>query len=92
MTFNEYFQENKLKNRATSTTKIQQVLVSIGFCDAGIHSRDRAFSSDIGIVILHLSKGTHWVIKINENYFDSYGCAPPKKLSKIVIKRYGHCL
>ena len=50
------------------------------------------FKSDIGIVNLHLCKGTHWVCYINESYFDSYGCAPPQKLSKFIIKRNGHCL
>ena len=29
---------------------------------------------------------------MNENYFDSYGWAPPKKLSKFIIKRNGYCL
>ena len=54
--------------------------------------RDGPFKSDIGIVNLHPSKGTHWVCYINENYFDSYGCSPPKKLSKFIIKRNRYCL
>ena len=29
---------------------------------------------------------------INRNYFDSYGCASPKKLFKFIIKRKGYCL
>ena len=29
---------------------------------------------------------------MNENYFDSYGCVCPKKLSKFIIKRNGYCL
>ena len=41
---------------------------------------------------LHPSKSTHWVCYINENYFDSYGCVCPKKLSKFIIKRKGYCL
>ena len=60
--------------------------------DIGIYLRDGPFLSDIGIVILHPSKGTHWVLIIHENFFDSYGCAPPQKLSKFIIKRNGHCL
>ena len=60
--------------------------------DVGIYVRDGPFETDIGIVILHPSKGTHWVCYINENYFDSYGCVPPKKLSKFIIKRNSHCL
>ena len=29
---------------------------------------------------------------MNKNFFDSYGCAPPQKLSRFNIKRKGHCL
>ena len=92
MTFNDFVKKYNLKNKATSNIKIQQVLSSLSLKDVGIYLRDGPFSSDIGIVNLHPSKGTHWVCYINENYFDSYGFAPPKKLSKVIIKRYGHCL
>ena len=60
--------------------------------NVGIYLRDGPFKSDIGIVNLHPSKGTHWVCYIDENHFDSYGCAPPKKLSKFIKKRNGYCL
>ena len=50
------------------------------------------FESVIGIVILHPTKRTNWVCYINENYFDSYGCSRPQKLSKFIIKRKGYCL
>ena len=92
VTFNDFVQKYKLKNKAASNIKIQQVLSSLGLSDVGIYLRDGPFPSDIGIVNLHPSKGTHWVCYINENYLDSYGCAPPKKLSKFIIKRNGHCL
>ena len=92
MTFNDFVQKYNLKNKATSNIKIQKVLSSLGSNDVGIYLRDGLFECDIGIVNLHQSKGTHWVVYINENYFDSYGCAPPKKLSNIIIKRNGHCL
>ena len=60
--------------------------------DVGVYLRDGPFESDVGIVNLHPSKGTHWVSYLNENSFDSYRCAPPKKLSKFIIKRNGYCL
>ena len=60
--------------------------------DVGVYLRDGPFGPEIGIVNLHPSKGTQWVCYINENYFDSDGCAPPKKLSKFIIKRNGYCL
>ena len=58
----------------------------------GIYMRGGPFSSDIGFVSLHPSKGTHWICYINEIYFDSYGCDCPKKRSKFIIKRNGYCL
>ena len=92
MTINDFVHKYNLKNKATSNIKIQQVLSSLSLNDVGIYLRDGPFESDIGIVNLHPSKGTHWVCYINENYFDSYGCSPPKKLSKFVIKRNSYCL
>ena len=92
MTFNEFIKKHNLKNKATSNIKIQQVLSSLSVNDIGIYLRDGPFESDIGIVNLHPSIGTHWVCYINENYFDSYGCVCPKKLSKFIIKRNGYCL
>ena len=92
MSFNDFIQKLKLKNKATSNLKIQQVLSYLSLNEVGICLRDGPFKSDIGIVNLHPSKGTHWVCYINENYFDSYGCPCPKKLSKFIIKRNGYCL
>ena len=92
MAFNDFIKKHNLKNKATSNIKIQKVLTSIGLDNINIYLRDGPFSSDIGIVNLHPSKGTHWVCYINENYFDSYGCVCPKKLSKFIIKQNGYCL
>ena len=92
ISFSDFVRKHDLKNKATSNIKIQQVLNSIGLNNVGIYLRDGPFSSDIGIVILHPSKGTHWICYINENYFDSYGCVCPKKLSKYIIKRNGYCI
>ena len=90
--FNDFIKKYNLRNKATSNIKIEQVLNSIGLNNVGIYLRDGFFKSNIGIVNLHPSKGTHWVCYINENYFDSYGITPPKKLSKLIIKRNGYCL
>ena len=90
--FNDFIKKYNFKNKATSNIKIQQVLDSIGLNNVGIYLRDGPFKSDIGIVNLHPSKGTHWVCYINENYFDSYGCVSPKKPSKFIIKRNGYSL
>ena len=92
MTFNEFIKKHNLKNKATSNIKMQQVLSSLSLNDVGIYLRDGPFESDIGIVNLHPSRGTHWVSYINENYFDSHGVICPKELSKFIIKRNGYCL
>ena len=92
MSFDEFIKKHNLKNKASSNIKIQQVLNSIGLRNVGLFLRDGPFESDIGIINLHPSKGTHWVCYINENYFDSYGCVSPKKLTKFIIKRNGYCL
>ena len=81
--------KHNLKNKASSIIKIQQVLSSLSLNGIRIYLRDGPFESDIGIVNLHKSRGTHWVSYINENYFDSFGCAPPKKLTKFIIKQNG---
>ena len=91
-TFNDNNKKYELKNKATSKIKIQNILSSLSLTDVGIYLRDGPFKSDIGIVNLHPSNGTHWVCYINENYFDSYGIVCPKKLSKFIIKRNGYCL
>ena len=71
MTFNEFIKEYKLKNKATTNIKIKQVLSSLSLKDVGIYLRDGPFETDIGVVNLHPSKGTHWTCYVNENYFDS---------------------
>ena len=92
LTFNDFVHKHNLRNKATSNIKIQQVLSSLSLNDVGIYLRDGPFEFNIGIVNLHPSKGTQWVCYVNENYFDSYGCVCPKKLSKFIIKRNGYCL
>ena len=67
MMFNDFIKKYNLRNKATSNLKIQQVLSSLFFYGVGIYLRDGPFKSDIGIVNLHPSKGTHWVCYINEN-------------------------
>ena len=93
ITFIDFVHKHILKNKATGKINIYEVLKKIGLdSKVGIFSRDGPFSSDIGIVNLHPSKGTHWNCYINENCFGSYGCVCPKKLSKFILKRNGYCL
>ena len=93
MSFNDFVRKHDLKNKATSNIKIYEVLKKMGLdSNVGIYLRDGSFSSDIGVVNLHPSKGTHWVCYIDENFFDSYGFVCPKKLCKFIIKRNGYCI
>ena len=59
MVFNDFVKKYNLRNKATSNIKIQQVLNSIGLNNVGIYLRDGPFSSDIRIVNLHPTNGTH---------------------------------
>ena len=48
--------------------------------------RDAKFTTDSGIVNLHPTKGTHWVMFVTEFYFDSYGCPPPTNIPNHIKK------
>ena len=62
MSFNDFIHKYTLKNKATSNIELQQVLSFLFLNDVGIYLRDGTFESDIGIVKLHPSKGTAWVV------------------------------
>ena len=82
MTFNDFVQKHKLKNKATSNIKIYEVLKKLGLdSNVGIYLRDGDFLTSYGIVNLHPSRGTHWVLYNKDCCFDSYGCSPPKNFS-----------
>ena len=92
ITFSDFVHQYYLKNKIAQKIKLQNVLFSIGLDNVDIYVRDGPFSSDIGTVNLHPSKGTHWVLNINDKYFDSYGYSPPQTLSKFFKKRNGRCV
>ena len=66
ISFNEYIKGYKLKNKATSSIDIQQVLSSLSLNNVGLYLRDGPFESDKGIVNLHPLQGKPWVY--NKNY------------------------
>ena len=74
MLCNDFFHNYSFKNKATPNMKIQLVLQSLILIDVGIYLRDGPITTNVGIVNLHPTKATHWVVYINQNYFDSYGC------------------
>ena len=61
MKSNDYVHKYGLKNKATSSIKLLQVLSSKELDNIDINLRDGPFSGDKGNVSLHLSKGTHGV-------------------------------
>ena len=81
LSFKEFVDKYGLKDEATSNIKIKEVLDTLCasgklIIPVGIYMRDDKFTTDSGIVSLHPTKGTHWVMFVNEFYFDSYGCPP----------------
>ena len=76
LSFKEFVDKYKLKDQATSNIKIKEVLDELK-TPAGIYMRDDQFTTNSGIVNLHPTKGTHWVLFLDKFYFDSYGCPPP---------------
>ena len=53
--------------------------------DIAIFIRYGLFESDMEIINLHQTKGTHWVACKKKNFFDSYGSYPPQKSSKFLF-------
>ena len=46
--------------------------------------RDDKFNTTSGIFNLHPTKGTHWVMFVDEYYFDSYGRPPPLNIMSFI--------
>ena len=92
MSFNDFVQKHGLKNKAKSNMKNQNTFLSLSLSDIGIYLRDVPFEYGIGTIILHPTKRTHWVAYVNLYYFDSFGCSPPRKLSKFITKHKLYCL
>ena len=83
----EFVDKYGLKDEATSNTKIKEVLDKLTI-PVGIYMRDDKFTTTSGIVNLHPTKGTHWVMFSGKFYFDSYGCPPPISILNHIKKRY----
>ena len=77
MSISDFAHKSKIKKRATLNITVYRVPSSIELGTVDLYLRDGPFSSDVGIVNLHPAKGTHWVVFINEHYFNSYGFSLP---------------
>ena len=81
--------KNGLKNKETSIVKIKEILNEIitpyrrrYACE--VYMRADTFTTTAGIVNLHRTKGTHWVMFSDKFYFDSYGCPPPTNIPNYI--------
>ena len=72
LSFKEIVNMYGLQDQATSNIKIKEVLDKLTI-PAGNYMTDDTFTTTAGAVNLHPTKGTHWVMFTNKNYFDSYG-------------------
>ena len=86
LSFKEVVEKYGLNNEATSNVKIKEILDILKLNSTGIYMRDAKFTTDSGIVNLHPTKGTHWVVFVTEFYFDSYGCPPPTNILNHIKK------
>ena len=70
LSFNDFINRYKLKIKATTNKKNYQAFASAGIdnSDIYIYLKDGPFSCDIGIVNLHESEETHWVVYKNETF------------------------
>ena len=80
LSLKDFVEKYGLKNEATFNVKIKEILKLMNITECGIYMRDDKFNTTSGIVNLHPTKGTHWVMFTNQNYFDSYGCPPPTNI------------
>ena len=82
LSFKEFVDTNGLKTEATSNIKIEEILHILNINSTGIYMRGDKFTTTAGLVNSHPTKGTHWVMYTNKNYFDSYGSPPPVNITK----------
>ena len=85
LSFKQFVEKYGLKNEATSNVKIKETLNELKI-PCGIYMRDDKFTTTSGIVNLHPTKGTHWVLFSDKFYFDSYGCPPPTNILNHIKK------
>ena len=91
LSFKEFVDKYELKNEATSNVKIKEILNELNI-PAGIYMRDDKFTTTSGIVNLHPTKGTHWVMYSDQYYFDSYGCPPPLSVLNQIKEKQKVCI
>ena len=84
ISFRDFVEKYGLKNEATSNVKIKEILNELNI-PCGIYMRDDKFNTTSGIVNLHPSVGTHWVmlqIKIILIHMDAH----PQLIYLIILK------
>ena len=85
LSFKDFVEKYGLKNEATSNVKIKENLKLMNITECGIYMRDNKFNTTSGIVNLHPTKGTHWVmfqIKIILIHMDAH----PQLIYLIILR------
>ena len=91
LSFKQFLNTFKLKDAPTSNIKIFNVLKKLNI-NCAIQMRDDPIFSHSGIINLHPTKGTHWVLFFNNFYFDSYGCPPPQNILNCIKSNFKKCI
>ena len=92
LSFQEFVEKYRLKIEATSNLKIHSEKEILNELDilagvsCGIYMRNDKLTTTAGRVNLHPTKGTHWVMFVNEFFFNSYGCPPPLNRMSFINK------
>ena len=92
LSFKEIVTKYGLKNEATSEVKIKEIPNELDIpyrrrfaCE--VYMRVDKFTTPSGIVNLHPTEGTHWIMFSHEFYFVSYGCPAPTNILNHLITR-----
>lgn len=82
MNFKDFIKKYNLKNASTNSSEITIIINEIGIQNFGIYLSDGALKTKQGLINFDNKKGTHWVCYYENNYFDSYGRKPDKRIIK----------
>ena len=85
-----FYSQKEVKKLSNVKYKVKHIFPPISLSEVGFYLGDCPFTTDAGMVTLHPTNETDCVANINENYFVSHGCSPPRKLSRFILKRNRH--
>ena len=90
LSFKEFVDKYGLKNEATSNVEIKEILGTLKLNSTGIYMRGDQFTTTSGIVNLHLTKGTHWVMFTSEALSPQSNSGASGQIINILIHMDAH--